>query len=603
MTEADLRLAKWVVDGELAFAELFLTLQQSDDTKVQYDTLSQDGDTLEQRLARAFGHARAGGWLSEFCTNCVTARLVSRGFIEEAIKQTASPWMVKAQALIDADSPFLNSALHAKGLLHVADYVCRIEIDGRHAGTGWLVPPDMVVTAGHVLTSSATNDPLVDIDKQEEADPFRVVVYFDDKVDMFGGRRVRRKPREFLLAERWLVALNSPPIQPGGIVQHGLDGQDYAIIRLAEAPLPMAKRMEMKATLPYHEDYLLVMQHPEGQAMCHQQGNVTGLHVTPGLFQHSVNSEPGSSGAPCFDVNFRVVGVHTGEMLGVTPASNLATAIDQVAATIAQLPATLPSNWPYSFDDADGVPWPIVDREQTLAWLREACTDDHQRGLMIRPPLRMPAGMTFTAELFKALLPQELHRVVRMSALDIHALGAEAFALQLLAAVGKSNATPFTPPQGDTTSIAYLRNTLVPELLARLDQARMERHVWLLLDDLKRPDAAHISLGDGNNLRELLDLLYEALAGYSWLRIVLLGYEGTPPRASAAYWSEQTLPELTPARFSQYMEKAFAGVPDIKYRARLSKQYKIVTTGQSAEANLHCMATTCGLFLDNMRSL
>lgn len=91
MTAEDLRLAKWVVDGELAFAELFLTLQQSDDTKVQYDTLSQAGDTLEQRLARAFGHARSGGWLSEFCTNCVTARLVTRGFIEEAIKQTASP--------------------------------------------------------------------------------------------------------------------------------------------------------------------------------------------------------------------------------------------------------------------------------------------------------------------------------------------------------------------------------------------------------------------------------------------------------------------------------------------------------------------------------
>ncbi|XVN15683.1 hypothetical protein QZH47_05485 [Pseudomonas corrugata] len=41
MTAEDLRLAKWVVDGELAFAELFLSLQQSDDTKVQYDTLSQ----------------------------------------------------------------------------------------------------------------------------------------------------------------------------------------------------------------------------------------------------------------------------------------------------------------------------------------------------------------------------------------------------------------------------------------------------------------------------------------------------------------------------------------------------------------------------------
>lgn len=603
MTAEDLRLAKWVVDGELAFAELFLTLQQSDDTKVQYDTLSQAGDTLEQRLARAFGHARSGGWLSEFCTNCVTARLVTRGFIEEAIKQTASPWMIKAQALIDADSPFLNSALHAKGLLHVADYVCRIEIDGRHAGTGWLVPPDMVVTAGHVLTSGRPNGPLVDVDKSEEADPFRVVVYFDDKLDVFGGRRVRRKPREFLLAEQWLVALNSPAIQPGGIVQHGLAGQDYAIIRLAEAPLPMARPIEMSAALPYHQDYLLVVQHPEGQVMCHQQGKVTGLHVNPGLFQHSVNSEPGSSGAPCFDVNFKVVGVHTGELLGMTPASNLATAIDQVAAAIAQQPVTLPSNWPYSFDDADGFSRPIVDREQTLAWLREACTNDNQRGLIIRPSLRMPAGMTFTADLFKALLPPEQHRVVRMSALDIHALGAEDFALRLLTAAGKSNPSPFTPPQGETTSVAYLRNTLVPELLARLDQARMERHVWLLLDDLKRPDASHVPLGDGNNLRELLELLYEALAGYHWLRIVLLGYEGTPPRAAAACWSEQILPDLTPARFSQYMDKAFSGVPDIKYRTALSKRYKTVAAGQPTTANLHCMATTCGLFLDNMRSL
>ncbi|GFM81392.1 hypothetical protein PSCICN_20840 [Pseudomonas cichorii] len=602
MNEADLRLANWVVDGEKAFAELFLAVQQGDETKTHYDSLFQANDMRHERLARGFAHARENGWLSELCTGCVSARLVTREFIDESVKQTASPWMVQAQALIEATSPFLNSALHAKGLLHVSDYVCRIEIDGMHAGTGWLVPPDLVVTAGHVLTSARTNGPLVDLSKPDEADPCRVTVCFDDKLDLSGGRRIRRKPRQFMLAEEWNVALSSPAIQPNGIVEHGLVGQDYAILRLAEAPLPMARPIEMSADLPYREDYLLVVQHPEGQAMCHQQGKVTALHVTPMLFQHSVNSEPGSSGAPCFDVNFKVVGVHTGEVLGAKPASNVATAIDQVAATIAQLPVTLPSNWPYSFDDSDGFPRPIVDREQTLAWLREACTGDSRRGLVVRPCMSMPAGMTFTADLIKALLPPDQHRVVRLSALDIHALDAEEFALRLLEAAGVSEPPPFTPLRGETTAVAYLRNTMVPELLTRLDRARMDRHVWLLLDDLKRPDASHVPLGDGNTLRECLELLYEALAGYSWLRIVLLGYDGTPPRASAAYWSEQELPELTPERFSQYMGKAFAGIPNINYRKVLSKRYQMINDSPPASFDLHRTATTCGLFLENMRS-
>lgn len=603
MTEADLRLANLVVDSEPAFAELFLAVQQGDETKTHYDTLFQANDMRQERLAKGFAHARKSGWLSELCTSCVSARLVTRDFIDEAVKQTASPWMVKAQALIEANSPFLNSALHAKGLLHVTDYVCRIEIDGLHAGTGWLVPPDLVVTAGHVLTSVRPNGPLVDLSKPEEADPHRVMVCFDDKLDLFGGRRIRRRPRQFLLAEQWKVALSSPPIQPDGIVVHGLVGQDYAIIRLAEAPLPMAPPIEMSAALPYSEDYLLVVQHPEGQAMCHQQGKVTTLHVTPGLFQHSVNSEPGSSGAPCFDVSFKVVGVHTGEMLGAKPASNVATAIDQVAAAIAQLPATLPSNWPYSFDDADGLSRPIVDREQTLAWIREACTGDSQRGLVIRPCMQMPAGMTFTADLIKSLLPAQQHRVVRMSALDIHTLDAEAFALRLLAAAGMSEPPPFTPLRGETTTVAYLRNTLVPELLTRLDRARMDRHIWLVLDDLKRPDSSHVPLGDGNALRECLELLYEALAGYGWLRIVLLGYDGELPRTSAAYWSEQVLPELTPAKFSHYMDRTFGGIPDIKSRTALSKRYQALAGGLTASYDLRSMAITCGLFLDIMRSL
>ncbi|MNW07585.1 hypothetical protein D3C71_2042310 [compost metagenome] len=50
------------------------------------------------------------------------------------------------------------------------------------------------------------------------------------------------------------------------------------------------------------------------------------------------------------------------------------------------------------------------------------------------------------------------------------------------------------------------------------------------------------------------------------------------------------------------MGKAFAGIPNINYRKVLNKRYQMINDSPPASFDLHRTATTCGLFLENMRS-
>jgi V8-like Glu-specific endopeptidase len=181
--------------------------------------------------------------------------------------------------------------------------VCHIETpDG--TGTGALVGPDLVLTAHHVVSE------IMDDDSQLTK---AVVCRFDYKESaggqVFEGVTV---PVSSVAAFRDHA---KDDLDPDGDNQ-AEDKLDYALLKLDRrvGDLPLVaegeKRGFVKAATRAAEqsDGLLVLQHPDGKPMKIDIGAVTWIGKT--RVRHSVNTEPGSSGAPVFDAELNMVAMH-----------------------------------------------------------------------------------------------------------------------------------------------------------------------------------------------------------------------------------------------------------------------------------------------------
>jgi len=177
--------------------------------------------------------------------------------------------------------------------------VCRIESPAwRALGTGFLVGPDLVMTNRHVV------DGLVG----QPSPP--LVARFDFKVSPDGAHL--REGLTTGLATDWLVA--SSPVAD----------LDFAIVRLAQpaglmpaggttgAPprgwlTPAWREIEPDETL-------FVIQHPLGDALKLAAGQYAAREAT--RLRYRVDTEPGSSGSPCFTAQLDLVALHRGAAEG-----------------------------------------------------------------------------------------------------------------------------------------------------------------------------------------------------------------------------------------------------------------------------------------------
>ncbi|MCB1342221.1 MAG: trypsin-like peptidase domain-containing protein [Pseudooceanicola sp.] len=552
--QADRDLAAFVAVSPLAFAQAFIAAQADTAQPVSFDAVVPANLSAPDALAEGFAVARKQDWLDDLCARLIADRMVTRDFLAVAAKQTAAEGLIAAQARIEALSPFRDTLLDAQGLLHVAGFVCRIEVDGKHRGTGFLVRPDVVMTAGHVLTPLDGGDPLIVAGQPMPDAHTRVEVLFDDKIEMISGRRRRTRPRRFAPIappDPWLLGHSAPVVGAGGVAAAGV--ADYALFRLDAAPLPVPEGLALGPQDPFATDPLLIVQHPKARAMCHAFGNVDLPDAATRVFTHTVNTEEGSSGAPCFAIDFRVVGLHNGAVLNADPPRNSALSISVPAAILANLPlAPAPLRYLRDLRLASGQDRLVVGRTETQDWLRAALHPTGPRILAVTPTARK-TGMSFTADILSALLPRDAHILIRLSAEQFRNDAPPAFAARLFDAAGLP-AGQFQPPDPNTTPDSWLRLQFTPRLLETLDRFRAGRMVWLSLDDLRLP------LADGNGLRDLLDLLYDSVATHDWLRILLLGYGTTPSLTAAPHLSRIDLPPISPEAIRAAFDLRLAGL-------------------------------------------
>jgi hypothetical protein len=178
--------------------------------------------------------------------------------------------------------------------------VCRIEMKaGEGEGTGFLVGPNLVLTNYHVFCSVW----------KRQTTPDEVVARFDykigpDGVSLPAGRACK-------LTADWNVAHSASG--------EGAEDLDFLLLRLNESPgtdsmaeLAGAPRGWLRPALRKLQkgEPLVILQHPLTRPMQLALGSVIEINTLNSRVAYDVNTEPGSSGSPCFDAQWDLVALH-----------------------------------------------------------------------------------------------------------------------------------------------------------------------------------------------------------------------------------------------------------------------------------------------------
>jgi hypothetical protein len=146
-------------------------------------------------------------------------------------------------------------------------------------------------------------------------------------------------------------------------------GRARAWIRLPNALSPQNLR---------HQERLLITQHPAGSPQCVDFGRLEGMCPSQTRIFYSVNTEKGSSGAPCFNRDFELVGMHNAEYRPagtVQAAANQAIRFDTIQTHI--LPFIQDIDLPaparlWNISSQSDVYRPIIGRSVLLKWIEDS---------------------------------------------------------------------------------------------------------------------------------------------------------------------------------------------------------------------------------------
>jgi endonuclease G, mitochondrial len=175
-----------------------------------------------------------------------------------------------------------------------AKSVCRVEdLNGTHLGTGVLITPDLMLTNFHVVFDP-TSSPR-DIDGQLQ---FRFGSVTQDDGTISAGR--------VIAGTKVSALVSSSPTKK----------LDYALIRLSCSNLGLVG-VPLDSRLPRKSSAVHIIQHPghsSGSMKLVMSGNaVTSIMDEAGKFQYVTKTSSGSSGAPCFNAAWKMIGLHRAE--------------------------------------------------------------------------------------------------------------------------------------------------------------------------------------------------------------------------------------------------------------------------------------------------
>lgn len=212
----------------------------------------------------------------------------------------------------------VDMAVWRERMAQVEGHVCRIEFNNNPIGTGFLVGPDLVMTNYHVMESPIKGK----VPVGQVACRFDYKVLSDDSRSE--GMAVRLSENDWQVdsspyskAEADSVPDREPPTA---------DQLDFAVVRLARpigreaidknatAGAPKRGWIAIPPEQPALEEKmtLMIAQHPDGSPMklAFDTDSVIGLAGEGRRVRYTTNTEHGSSGSPCFNIDWTLVALH-----------------------------------------------------------------------------------------------------------------------------------------------------------------------------------------------------------------------------------------------------------------------------------------------------
>jgi hypothetical protein len=214
--------------------------------------------------------------------------------------------------------PTFDFAVFRGKMALIEGRVCRVELNGNAAGTGFLIGPDAVLTNYHVLESVL----------KETTSAAKVTCRFDYKVladkSRVEGLAVGLHPTDWKLdfspysaAEQTRTPDNPVPSP---------DELDYVLVRLAQrlgeepvapkggAESPRRGWLTIPGPAPVFVPKmpLMIAQHPDGKPLklAVDTESVIGVNAGKTRVRYATNTEAGSSGSPVFDLDWNLIALH-----------------------------------------------------------------------------------------------------------------------------------------------------------------------------------------------------------------------------------------------------------------------------------------------------
>lgn len=213
------------------------------------------------------------------------------------------------EQIVRKDLAFQDVRDWTAGLLRAQNSVCRVDLDGAPSGTGFLVGRDLVLTNHHVVARAI-----------EANDGTRVSVRFD----LHTTAALAKPPRA--LGADWLVAasphspLDTTPRTARAGAEPDATTLDFALLRLAgpigdeevDGKLRGFLQSDVRPDAYTPDAPIVILQHPQGgtQKLAVDTKGIVEVNTARTRFRYRTNTEPGSSGSPCFDLGWRLVGLH-----------------------------------------------------------------------------------------------------------------------------------------------------------------------------------------------------------------------------------------------------------------------------------------------------
>lgn len=518
------------------FSRLYLQAQPDAFAQDRYafEVVAPQGDD-RTAFGEALRFAQGKGFLERFAGLVVAANLED-GKIAQSLAGINAQDNPALQAMMGVVAKFAHPHVVWRGISDAMRWTCRVEVGHAIKGTGFLVGPDLVLTAWHVVKS------LFDLQEgkyQPRKGQQNLRFYFDDFLVMIAPGMLGPSASTKLEADDdWCVAYSCCHQDelndrlPDDLAD--LDGHwDFCIVRLKSIP-GLERRwaqLESKAVVPSCDDQVVLFHHPTGQPMRASTSVLAAFNDVQAerlyvRFLHRGDAFEGSSGGPCFDKNFTLFGIHQGVFEAGLKGSNRGVPITRILEFIkkeppGELPVPAIGKMPILRAGEEGLGLPIIGRDDLQALVFESIA--HGAPRLISVSGLPKTGKTFCMTIIDTMLSDGAHLKVRIDAQTIAKSSAMDYAREICARAGSQLHTE-GEPENDSTDPAYQKDFLIERVVDALEKKRSGRLVWLIFSNMS---ALPIKERD---TRDLLLLLFNETRSLPWLRIALDGFKGDLPQ-------------------------------------------------------------------------